>query len=126
MNRGPAEPKARAVWSAGARSQGGEELVGGGDRRGDLLVGGAPLQGAHEAVEAGAVGLAPQEVPVEALDGALEALLAGEDGRGDLVPGGPVRQGRAKPRLADRVDAAVEDVLVEGAQEAVVGAAAAD
>src|SRR5262249_22537496 len=82
------------------------------------------LQGAREAVEAAAVGRAPEDLPVEALDGVLEALRGAKDRRGDLAPRGPVRKGRAKRRLAGRIDAAVEGVLVEGGQEAVVRAAA--
>src|SRR5262249_9185156 len=111
--------RARAVVSTPARSQVGKELIGAADRRDDLLVGDALLNGVHEAAQAGAVGRAPEETPEEAVNDAREALRAVENGQGDLAGRGAVRQGRANPRLADRIDAAVEGVLVEGGQEAV-------
>src|SRR5262249_8900421 len=115
----------RAVLQTPAHLQICKELVGAGNRRKDLLVGGTLLQRGHGAVEAAVVGRAPEDIAVEALNDVLAALQAAENGRGDLARGRPPRQRRTEPRLAAGIDPAVEGVLVEGRQEAVVGAAAA-
>src|SRR5262249_39095873 len=76
----------------------GEELIGACYRRNDLLVGSSVLHGVHEAAQAAAVGRAPKEILVEALDQVLLELLAAEYEGGHLAPRGPSRQGCGETR----------------------------